>query len=138
MRTIENQNDACRSSADYDKPWQQQSEELDVQAREDITYKMQEMLYKESPDIILTYPKLLEAWNTSKWAGWTGIPQGGAAIAHISDNVCNYYKVGPKTADAAVKSSNKGLIVGIVIAALVVVGIVVLLVMWRKPRAEEG
>lgn len=61
MRTIENQNDACRSSADYDKPWQQQSEELDVQAREDITYKMQDMLYKESPDIILTYPKLLEA-----------------------------------------------------------------------------
>jgi len=109
-----------------------------VHARKDITYKMQEMLYKESPYIILTYPKLLEAWNTSKWAGWTRIPLGSGAIANISDNVGNYSKVGPKVAETASCGSTTALIVGIVIAAVVVVGIVVLLVMRRRPRAEEG
>jgi peptide/nickel transport system substrate-binding protein len=136
---IENQNDACWSNPEYDKLWEQQSQELDQQKRKDIAHRMQEILYQESPYIILTYPKLLEAWNTSRWEGWQRIPQPNGAVAFISDNVSNYYKVGPKTAAATTtaKSSNVGLIVGVVIAALVVVGIVVLL-LRRKPRAEEG
>jgi peptide/nickel transport system substrate-binding protein len=136
---IENQNDACWSNKEYDQLWQQQSQELDPQARRDITYKMQQMLYEESPYIILTYPKLLEAWNTTKWDGWTRIPQDTGAIAYISDNVSNYYKVGPKVAETATNGggSNTTLIVGIVIAGIVVVG-VVLLLLRRKPQAEEG
>ena len=137
---IENQNDACWSNKEYDRLWLQQSEELDPQKRKEITYKMQEMLYQESPYIILTYPKLLEAWNTTKWDGWTRIPQDTGAIAYISDNVSNYYKVGPKvaaTASAGGSGSNTTLIVGVVIAALVVAAIVLLL-LRRKPRAEEG
>ena len=136
---IENQNDACWSNLEYDKLWKQQSRELDQQKRKDIAYRMQEILYQESPYIVLTYPKLLEAWNTSRWEGWRRIPQPNGAVAFISDNVSNYYKVGLKTSAATTtaKSSNVGLIVGIVIAVLVVVGIVVLL-LRRKPRAEEG
>jgi peptide/nickel transport system substrate-binding protein len=135
---IENQNDACWSNKEYDQLWQQQSEELDPQARKAITYKMQEMLYQESPYIILTYPKLLEAWNTSRWDGWTRIPQGSGAIAYISDNVSNYSKAGPKVAETASGGgSGTTLIVAVVVAALVALGIGLLL--WRrKPRAEEG
>ncbi len=136
---IENQNDACWSNKQYDALWQQQSEELDTAKRRDITYTMQEMLYQESPYIILTYPKTLQAWNTDKWEGWTRIPQNTGAIAFISDNVSNYYRVGPK---AAVTTTSKGgtsttLIVGIVVAIVVVVAIV-LLVLRRKPRVEVG
>ena len=136
---IENQNDACWSNPEYDKLWQQQAQELDQQKRKDIAYRMQEIIYQESPYITLTYPKLLEAWNTSRWEGWQRIPQPNGAVAFISDNVSNYYKVGQKTATATTtaNSSNVGLIVGVAIAALVVVGIVVLL-LRRKPRAEEG
>jgi peptide/nickel transport system substrate-binding protein len=136
---IENQNDACWSNPEYDKLWDQQSQELDQQKRKDIAHQMQEILYRESPYIVLDYPKLLEAWNTSQWEGWQRIPQPNGAVAFISDNVSNYFKVGPKTATATTtaKSSNVGLIVGVVIAALVVVGIVVLL-LRRKPKVEEG
>jgi peptide/nickel transport system substrate-binding protein len=137
---IENQNDACWSNPAYDKLWQQQSEELDQQKRKDIAYQMQEIIYEESPYITLTYPKLLEAWNTSRWEGWQRIPQPNGAVAFISDNVSNYFKVGPKAATTTTSSSggtNTGLIIGVVIAALVVVGIVVLL-LRRKPRTEEG
>jgi peptide/nickel transport system substrate-binding protein len=136
---IENQNDACWSNPEYDKLWVQQSQELDPQKRKAIAHQMQEILYQESPYIILTYPKLLEAWNTSRWQGWQRIPQPSGAVAFISDNVSNYYKVGPKTATTTTTSggTNTGLIVGLVIAALVVVGIVVL-ILRRRQRVEES
>ena len=135
---IENQNDCCWSNPEYDKLWDMQSQELDPQKRKDVAYKMQELFYQETPYIVLTYPKLLEAWNTSRLEGWQRIPQPNGAVAFITDNVSNYSTAGPKTTTATTaKSSNVGLIVGIVIAALVVIGIVVLL-MRRKPRAEEG
>ena len=59
---IQNQNDACWSNPEYDKLWEQQSRELDPQKRKEIAYRMQQILYQESPYIILDYPKLLEAW----------------------------------------------------------------------------
>ena len=137
---IENQNDACWSSKTYDDLWQQQSEELDPQKRKEITYQMQQMLYEESPYIILTYPKLLEAWNTEKWEGWTRIPQPNGAVAFMSDNVSNYFKVGPKAADTATASSggSSTTLIIVIVAAVVVIVVVVLLLLRRKPRAEEG
>ena len=101
---------------------------------------MQQMLYEESPYIVLTYPKLLEAWNTEKWEGWQRIPQPNGAVAFISDNVSNYYKVAPKAAETAETTgggSNTTLII-IVVAVVVVIVAVVLLLLRRKPRAEEG
>ena len=71
---IENQNDACWSNKEYDALWEQQSEELDPQKRKEIAYQMQEILYEESPYIILTYPKLLEAWNTEQLGGLAAHP----------------------------------------------------------------
>ena len=103
---IENQNDACWSNKEYDELWEQQSEELDPQKRKEIAYQMQEILYEESPYIVLTYPKLLEAWNTDKWEGWKRIPQPNGAVAFISDNVSNYYKVAPKAAETTSESSS--------------------------------
>ena len=101
---IENQNDACWSNKEYDALWEQQSEELDPQARKEIAHQMQEILYEESPYIILTYPKLLEAWNTERWEGWQRIPQPNGAVAYISDNVSNYYKVAPAAAETATET----------------------------------
>jgi peptide/nickel transport system substrate-binding protein len=137
---IENQNDACWSNKAYDDLWEQQSKELDPQKRKEITYQMQQMLYEQSPYIVLTYPKLLEAWNTEKWDGWKRIPQPNGAVAYISDNVSNYYKIGPKAADTSTTSStssNTTLII-IVVAVVVAIVAVVLLLLRRRPRAEEG
>ena len=100
---------------------------------------MQEMLYEESPYIILTYPKLLEAWNTERWEGWQRIPQPNGAVAFISDNVSNYYKVAPKAAETTPASSGSSMTwVIVVVAAVVVVVAIVMIVLRRKPKAEEG
>jgi peptide/nickel transport system substrate-binding protein len=136
---IENQNDACWSSKEYDDLWQQQSQELDPEARKAIAYQMQEIFYEASPYIILTYPKTLQAWNTEKWEGWQRIPQPNGAIAFISDNVSNYYRVAPKVAETTTESgdSNMTWIIVVVVVVVVVVAIV-MIVLRRKPKAEEG
>ncbi len=101
---------------------------------------MQEILYEESPYIILTYPKLLEAWDTAEWEGWQRIPQPNGAVAFISDNVSNYFKVMPKAAETTTTSSggSSTTLFVIIAVAVVVVVAVVLLLLRRKPRAEEG
>ncbi len=137
---IQNQNDCCWSDKAYDALWQQQSRELDPQARKQIVYKMEQMLYEQSPYIVLTYPKALQAWNTAKWEGWKRIPQPNGAVAYMSDNVSNYYNVAPKAVETAAVSSggsNTTLIIIVIAVVVVVVGIVLLL-LRRKPRAEEG
>jgi peptide/nickel transport system substrate-binding protein len=137
---IENQNDCCWSNKTYDDLWQQQSEELDPQKRKAITYQMQQMLYEESPYIVLTYPKALQAWNTEKWEGWKRIPQPNGAVAYISDNVSNYFNIEPKAAETTESSgggSSTTLIIVIVVAVVVIVA-VVLVLLRRRPRAEEG
>lgn len=134
---IENQNDACWGDQEYDRLWQEQSQELDPQKRKEITSRMQEIFYEQSPCIVLTYPKTLQAWNTSRWEGWTRIPQDTGAVAFLSDNVSNYGRVGPKAAsEAASGGSGSTLAIAAVVAALVAVGVVVL-VLRRRPRAEE-
>ncbi len=135
---IENQNDACWSSKEYDDLWQQQSQELDPQKRKEITYRMQELFYEESPYINLTYPKTLQAWNTERWDGWRRIPEGSGAIAYISDNVSNYYNVGPKVAATESSGGSSTTLIIVIVVAVVVVVAVILLLLRRKPRAEEG
>jgi peptide/nickel transport system substrate-binding protein len=137
---IQNQNDCCWSSPLYDKLWTEQSQQLDPQKRKEIAWQMQQIFYEQTPYIVLTYPKLLEAWNTSRWEGWKRIPQPNGAVAFITDNVSNYYTVGLKAATTSTSTgggTSTGLIVGIVIAVLVVVGIVVVIVR-RRSRAEEA
>jgi peptide/nickel transport system substrate-binding protein len=137
---IENQNDCCWSNTTYDDLWQQQSRELDQQKRKQIVYQMEQMLYEQSPYIILTYPKSLQAWNTEKWQGWKRIPQPNGAVAYISDNVSNYYRVGPKGAETATTSGggSTATLIGAVVVAAVVVVVVVLLLLRRRPKAEES
>ncbi len=133
---IENQNDACWSNPEYDRLWEEQSQELDPQKRLEIVHRMQEIFYTESPYIVLTYPKLLQAWNTSEWEGWRRIPEGSGAIAFLSDNVSNYYKVGPVGAESSAGGFSTGVLIGIVVAVVAVIAIV-LLVVRSRPKAEE-
>lgn len=132
---IENQNDACWSNKEYDRLWQEQSQELDPQKRLKIVHRMQEIFYRESPYIVLTYPKLLEAWNTERWEGWKRIPKDVGAVAYLSDNVRNYMLVGPKAAAGEAGGGNAALWVAVVVAVAVVAAAIVLL--RRRPRAEE-
>ena len=98
---------------------------------------MEQIVYQQSPYIVLDYPKLLEGWNTASWSGWERIPQGDGAVAYLSDNVDNYRLVGPKAAVAASGGMSAGAIAAIVVVVVIVAGIVIAMVVRRRRRPAE-
>ncbi|MGZ4199753.1 MAG: ABC transporter substrate-binding protein [Thermoleophilia bacterium] len=124
------------SSAQYDALNEQQSSTIDPQARKTPIWQMQQLMYQQTPWIVLTYPDYLEAYNTTKWTGWAQMFNGHGPAFNTEGNIASYLNLRPKTATAGGGSSNTALIVAAA-AAVVVVAIVVIVLRRRRPRAEE-
>ena len=52
----------------------QQATEMDQAKRLQLIYKMQQIIYQQSPYIPLAYSDDTEAWNTARWTGWVEMP----------------------------------------------------------------
>jgi peptide/nickel transport system substrate-binding protein len=133
-------NEVYWSNAEYDDLCAQQGTQLDPQKRAEIIWRMQEVMYAENPQNVLTYFDYLQAVNTEKWEGWTPYyGENGPVIYNFI--VQSYLNVGPKTAATeADGGSNAGTIAGVSIAVVIVAGV---LVWWvsrrrRSDRAEEA
>ncbi len=124
------------SNAEFDQLYTDQMTEMDPQARKEMFWRMQEIMYEESPVIFLVYPKMLEAYNTGKWAGWVHSPAKTGGVLFTSDNIDSYLFVHPK-AVVEEGGGNIGAIVGGIVAGVVVVGVVAWLILRRRrPKAE--
>ena len=136
-------NEVYWSSAEFDKLCAQQGQELDAQKRAALIYRMQEVMYAENPQNVLTYFDYLQAVNVEKWEGWTPYYDAEGPVFY-NGMVRSYINVGPKAAASAasggsgVGGSGAGLVIGMVIAVVIVAGV---LVWWlrrrRAGRAEE-
>jgi peptide/nickel transport system substrate-binding protein len=126
--------DCAWSNAGYDRLYNQQAAAIDPVKRQAILFQMQQLLYQQSPYIILAYPKGLEAVNTSRWTGWVQSPSGDGSAIYSVDNIDSYLYVHPSGGAAAARS-NGPLITFLVTAAIAIVLIVVVLV-WRRRRPQ--
>ncbi len=124
------------SNAQYDALNEQQASTIDPQARKTPIWQMQQLMYQQTPWIVLTYPDYLEAYNTTKWTGWTQMFNGHGPAFNTEGNIASYLNLRPKTATAGGGSSKSALIVAAA-AAVVVVAIVVIVLRRRRPQAEE-
>jgi hypothetical protein len=134
-------NEVYWSNAEYDQLCEQQGQELDAQKRAEQIWRMQQVMYAENPQDVLTYFDYLQAVNTDKWEGWTPYYGEGGPVFY-NGMIQSYLNVGPKTAAAGEASSgggNTGTVVAIVVAVAVVAGVVLLwaLKARRRDRAEE-
>lgn len=135
---IEGWNEPAWSNTEFDKLNTQQFAELDANKRADMVWKMQQIMYDQSPQITLTYPDYLQAYNTEKWTGWTRMFGGTGGAFYLAGDIDTYLNLEPVT--VAKSSTNKTAIISAVIAvALCVAGLVWWLVARRKGKAvEEG
>jgi peptide/nickel transport system substrate-binding protein len=125
-------------SPEYDKLYNEQATTIDTTARKALIDRMQQIIYEQSPYIILAYPKGLEAVNVSRWEGWVQSPEGTGSAIYSVDNFDSYLFVHPKAGATAEGSSARGVgVVAIGVAVLVVVIVVVVLVRRRRGRVEE-
>ena len=98
---------------------------------------MQQLMYQQTPWIVLTYPDYLEAYNTSRWTGWQQMFGGHGPAFNTEGFIGSYLNLKPKTASAAGGSSHTLLIAVVVAALVVVIVLVVVLLRRRGPTAEE-
>ena len=87
--------DTYYSNPEYDGLFAQQTTTVDPQARQQIIWQMQQILYRESPYIILCYPQQLEAYDVGKWAGWVQAPANGGGVVLNQFNIDSYLFVHP-------------------------------------------
>jgi len=97
--------------------------------------RMQPILYEESPHIVTVYPADTEARNVGKWDGWVRAPAETGGVWYRGTIVDSYLNLKPRVAAQTDGGGNTGLIVGIVVAAVVVLGIVARIVLRRTPKA---
>jgi peptide/nickel transport system substrate-binding protein len=133
--------DSYYNNPEYNKLYLEQQVQLDPNKRKAIIDQMQQIVYRESPYILLTYEVDLEAYNTAKWAGWVRTPQPNGGVFYVADNIDTYLFVHPKVATTTTGGGglSGGAIAGIIVAAAVVVGGGAWLILRRRhgEKAEE-
>ena len=138
---IANLSDSQFSNATYDKLFAQQQTIIDPTQRKAVIWQMQQLLYQQSPYIVLVYHHNLEAYS-DKWTGFVRSPGGDGSIIYNADNVDSYLYAHPVgTAgggtSSSSSSSNTGLIVIIVVIVVVVIGGIIVVLMRRRSRQVE-
>ena len=125
------------SNAEYDKLAVAQASALDPQKRQAIVWRMQQIMYQQSPWIPLTYPDILEAVNTAKWTGWAQLWGTGPAWMAMG-NLTSYFDLRPRVAATTTSSSsNATLIVVVVVVVIAAAGIALVIVRRRRGRRVQ-
>jgi peptide/nickel transport system substrate-binding protein len=144
---IQNASDCFYSNPEYDALYRQQATAVDpanptdTSQRKAIIDRMQQILYKESPYLVLWYNVNLEAYRADKWTGWHLVPPGtGGPIWNLMRTT--YIDLKPVTAATEGEQESGGtsvwLWLAIVAGVIIVVWIVVTVLRRRRgPGAEE-
>jgi peptide/nickel transport system substrate-binding protein len=131
-------NEPFWSDPQYDALNTVQSSTIDPQARLTPISQMQQIMYQQTPWVVLAYPDYLEAYNTTKWTGWQQMFDGSGPAFYTEGFIGSYLNLQPKTAAAGGGSGDTVLIVVVAAAVVVLAAIVIALVLRRRqPRAEE-
>ena len=121
---------------------------------------MQQIIYDAVPYVVTYYYDNLEAYRSDRFTGFVGQPEGSGSLL-FQYGTYSYENVAPISADGGETAapspgasesadagggtaaeetsggSNTGLIIGLVIAALVIVGLVIALVRMRSKSSED-
>ena len=131
-------NDYFWSNAQYDKLAVEQASTLDPQKRAQIIWQMQQIIYRQSPDILLAYPDQLQAFNTAKWTGWSQMFGGTGPAWNCEGNLTSYFDLRPAALTATTSSSsNTTLIAVVVVVVIIAAGVTFVFVRRRRGRRVE-
>jgi peptide/nickel transport system substrate-binding protein len=130
--------DTCYSNPQYDKLYKEQQTAATPADRQAIVFKMQDILYKDIPEIVLYYDKSLEAYNSQKWTGLednvSPQPDGFLWNQYTPYTALTVQLRSGASASSGGTTSGLLIIVGILGAIVVIVGIVMVA---RRGKSEE-
>ena len=130
--------DSYYCNPEYDALYAQQRAELDLNKRWDIVHEMEQILYEDSPYVILWYSPLLEAWRTDSFTGYKPQPeqngdplQGYGGISEV------WLSLRPVSEGSGAAAQTRGIPAGVWIAIVLAVVAIVAFVILRRRRVGE-
>jgi Fe-S cluster biosynthesis and repair protein YggX len=131
---IGNTNEPCWSNAEYDTLNEQQASELDPEQRKLVIDRMQQIMYEQTPWVVLTYPQYLQAYNDADWTGWTRM-FGGAGPAFLTTGYPQSY-IDLKPVAAETSSGGGGSTWVVIVAVVAVIAALAGTVILRRRRGQ--
>ena len=148
----------------YDALYAEQSVTTDQAARAEIVKQMQQILYDDVAYVVTYYYDNLEAFRSDRFTGFVGQPEGSGSytfqygtytyenVTPISDEsggdssesaapspgASESADSGGSAAEETSGGSSTGLIIGLAVAALVIIGLVIALVRMRSKSSEDS
>jgi peptide/nickel transport system substrate-binding protein len=130
-------NDSFYCNDEYDAMYEEQATEVDRDARIEIVKEMQQMTYDANAYVVTLYYDYLQAYRSDRYTGFVNQPTGDGAIL-FQYGTYSYMNIEPVTAEAGGDgesgSSNTAVIVGGILAAAALVGVIV----WLATRGRRG
>jgi peptide/nickel transport system substrate-binding protein len=127
-------NDAFYCSSAYDKLYNEQRSEMNETKRIAEVKQMQQIFYDDVPYVVMFRASSLQAYNHTKFTGFTAVPNPGGPVM-VANDYFNYSNVKPAGTGGSSSSSTVVLIViGVIIALIIIVGLV--LTMGRRRNAD--
>ena len=132
------------SNPEYDALFDEQAQALDPlhpsdrSKRQAIAFKMEEIINRDCPDIVLWYNVNLAAYRTDRWTGYVRAPgPEGAPFWNMIRTT--YQDVQPVAATVSTSATGSSATVWIVAGVAIVVAVIVIVVLVRRrPRAVEA
>ncbi|MGA9162165.1 MAG: ABC transporter substrate-binding protein [Actinomycetota bacterium] len=130
--------DSYYCNPQYDELFNQQRTELDLNKRWDIVHQMQQILYQDSPYVILWYSPILDAYRTDTFTGYKQQPiESGDPLEGYSGIGDVWLSLRPVSAGSGAAAETRGIPAGVWIAIIVAVVAIVLIVVLRRRRLGE-
>ncbi len=99
-----NLSDSFYCNPEYDKLFDEQSQETDFTKRQEVVKRMQQMLYDDAVYMVTYYANGLEAYRNDRFTGWVQQPTGNGTLIY-QWGTWSYFDVEPVTA-ASVESES--------------------------------
>ena len=129
--------DGCYSDPAYEKMYQEQHINSDLEQRKALVTQMQQFLYQQVPEIVLIYEKDLQAYRNDRFTGFTTQPSPVGSIFYAFGSQV-YLGIRPVSAnEKTAAGSSGGIPVWVWIALVVVVVILGGALMMRRGKASE-
>ena len=137
-----NWSDSQYSNPEYDAMYDEQAQAVDLadpsdpSLRKAVTDKMQAILYRDNPYIILWYNTQLQAWRTDTWTGYSLVPPNGEGAPFWNMMRTTYQELEPASAETA-EDGGSSAVLWVVIVVVVVAIIVAVVLLRGRPRELE-
>jgi peptide/nickel transport system substrate-binding protein len=135
--------DSFYSNPEYDKLYQQQAGEFDLNNRKEIVKQLVALTQRDLPYLVLTVDPTLQAYRTDRVSGADPMcPRPGGDLICDEVGYQAWLTLGPPGAATAAKTaadsgSSSGLIIAIVVV-VVVLGVIAFIVIRRRRASREA